>query len=100
MSKQRRIYLMIFLLILGIFATARALTPNHQGFGTHTQLGLPPCPFYAVTRHRCPTCGVTTSLAHVMDGELAMAWWTHPLGPIVAGGLLGAAMFALARLWR
>lgn len=100
MSKQRRIHLAIFLLIVGLFATARILTPNRQGFGTHTQLGLPPCPFHALTNHRCPTCGLTTSLAYLMDGQFTLSWKSHPLGPAIALAMLAVALHSLRMLRR
>lgn len=100
MSKQRRIHLAIFLLIVGLFATARALTPNRQGFGTHTQLGLPPCPFHALTHHRCPTCGLTTSLVYLMDGDFSAAWRSHPLGPVTAFALTFIASISAYRYWK
>lgn len=55
-------------LIWGIFAlslliTARSLQPAVDGFGTHQQLGLPPCTSIYVWGVRCPACGMTTSWA-------------------------------------
>ena len=43
---------------------ARALTPAPAGFGTHEQLGLPPCAFLHWTGFPCPSCGLTTCFAH------------------------------------
>jgi hypothetical protein len=53
--------------------TARILTPDPQGYGTHQQLGLPACGFWHVAGFPCPSCGMTTAWAHVTRGELAQA---------------------------
>jgi Protein of unknown function (DUF2752) len=47
-------------------ATGRALL-----MATHRQLGLPPCTFYVLTGgYPCPSCGMTTSFALLMHGDL------------------------------
>ncbi len=56
-----------------LFATAFAiavwLRPDPSGFGTHQQLGFPPCTIYTYFKIPCPTCGMTTSFAHFVRGE-------------------------------
>ena len=37
---------------------------------THTQLGLPPCNFVTLTGKPCPACGMTTSFALLMKGDV------------------------------
>ena len=49
------------------------LTPSAQGYGTHQQLGLPPCSLIQLTGRRCPACGMTTAWAHVVRGEFVSA---------------------------
>jgi hypothetical protein len=56
-------------ILLGLLATARSLTPDARGFGTHEQLGLTPCSFYRWTGWQCPTCGATTAWSHAMRGD-------------------------------
>jgi hypothetical protein len=65
-----------------VLLVARWLRPDPRGFGTHTQLGLPPCGFFALTGVPCPACGLTTSFAHLMHGELALALHANPLGVV------------------
>lgn len=57
-----------------------AIEPDARGFGSHTQLGLPPCGFLTLTGLRCPGCGLTTAFAHGIRGEWALAASANPLG--------------------
>jgi uncharacterized protein DUF2752 len=63
-----------------VLALARWLTPDPRGLGTHLQLGLPPCGFFALTSLPCPACGLTTAFAHMARLELTLAVRAHPLG--------------------
>lgn len=76
-------WLILPLGFLGATALAALLTPSPTGLGTHQALGLPPCLFHALTGWACPSCGLTTSITHLIHGNLAAAFWTHPLGPII-----------------
>ena len=71
------------------FALAAILSPydtNGQplSYGTHRQLGLPPCVMKALTGFPCPSCGMTTSISLVMHGDLTAASEANPAGLIVA----------------
>ena len=66
-----------------MLAIARALTPDPSGFGTHTQLGLPPCGFLRLTALPCPLCGLTTAFAHMARLQLTSALHAHVLGPLL-----------------
>lgn len=63
-----------------VLATAGLLEPDARGFGTHVQLGLPPCGFLALTGAPCPGCGLTTAFAHAVRGDLALAASANPFG--------------------
>jgi hypothetical protein len=65
-------------------AVAGWLEPNARGYGTHEQLGLPPCTFLTLTGIRCPSCGMTTSFAYAVRGRLAMAAGANVAGMLVA----------------
>lgn len=69
------------------------LRPDRRGFGTHQQLGLPPCSFEAVTHVPCPGCGLTTSFSNMAHLHLVDAFRAHLMGP-----LLFALTLALAAL--
>jgi len=67
---------------------------------THRGLGLPPCTFYSQTGLPCPSCGMTTSFALLVRGDV----W-HSVQANFAGTLLGAMClfvipWSLASLWK
>ena len=70
--------------LAGLLVVARRLEPDPRGFGTHTQLGLPPCAFLAVTGRLCPTCGMTTSFAWLTRGRIDRSWQANPAGCLYA----------------
>ena len=86
--------------LIMVFGLACWLEPNPKGFGTHTQLGLPPCQFVQLTGHLCPTCGMTTSFAWFARGRLDRVWESNPAALFLAPAclalipwlLLGAAL--------
>ena len=65
----------IALALTALFTVAVCLNPyRHDGSArrmeTHMQLGLPECTFKHVTGLPCPSCGMTTSFALTMRGDL------------------------------
>lgn len=80
---------------ISVAASSRLLSPDPRGFGTHEQIVGVPCTFRAFTGIPCPTCGMTTSFAHMARGEIAQALHAQPMGAalfamLVLGGLLSA----------
>ena len=67
-------------------------TPDPRGFGTHEQLGLPPCRAIEWIGIPCPGCGITTSISLLLHGDLLSSLTTQPFGPIAT--LLLAAFAA------
>lgn len=90
----------ISLVILTGFAGASRLVPDPSGLGTHRQLGLAACPTLARSGRPCPTCGMTTAVAHLAEGSLAKAWNTQPAAVFIALSAGGAAIWAAASAWR
>jgi hypothetical protein len=89
----------MLLLALGlavVFGVARWLEPSPKGFGTHTQLGLPPCHFLWVTGRPCPTCGMTTAFAWFVRGRLDRSWQANPVGVLLAASCLALIPWLLA----
>lgn len=70
--------------------------PAGQGrtLGTHRQLGLPPCQFLVMSGLPCPSCGMTTSFALLMRGDLAGSWRANGVGTLMA--LYGVTAIPLA----
>jgi hypothetical protein len=63
-----------------ILTVAAIVEPDARGYGTHTQLGLPPCGFQMLTGSPCPGCGLTTAFAHAIRGDWSLAIAANPLG--------------------
>lgn len=89
MNLNRCLAALIGLVLLSLLGAAAWLEPNPEGLGTHQQLGLPPCSMILLLGIRCPSCGMTTSWAHFMNG----AWWSS-LQANLAGFLLAAVALA------
>lgn len=79
------------IVLLALLVIARGLDPSPTGFGTHQQLGLPPCTAIVLLNIPCPACGMTTSWAHTTRGNLVAAAQCN------AGGML-LAVIAMAFL--
>jgi hypothetical protein len=78
-----------------LLITARTLTPDPRGYGTHEQLGLAPCGFARATGLRCPTCGTTTAWAYALRGELPAALSANAGGTVLCGLAMIGATWAL-----
>jgi hypothetical protein len=102
--------LAIAALLAGIFAIAFWLNPydsdgKPRTMATHTQLGMPPCNFVILTGKPCPACGMTTSFALLVRGDVSAslrANWTGTLIAVlwaltmvwaIAGGIAGRPLF-------
>jgi hypothetical protein len=76
--------------VLTLLAIAACLRPAERGYGTHQQLGLPPCTSVALFGRRCPSCGMTTSWAYMLHGHPWLACRANAGGAMLAVlGLLG-----------
>jgi hypothetical protein len=76
----------------------RALAPRRQE--THRQLGLPPCTFYSTTGLPCPSCGMTTSFALLMHGDLINSLRANAVGTLMALIGLVTVPWAVVSVWR
>jgi len=63
---------------------AQWLHPDPRGYGTHEQLGLPPCGFKLVTGLNCPGCGGTTAFVLAAHGHVWKALRCHIVGTTLA----------------
>jgi hypothetical protein len=79
----------VALALTGVFAVAAWLNPyNPDGsartLATHTGLGLPPCTFYYLTGLPCPSCGMTTSFALLVRGDVLHSLRANAVGTLLA----------------
>jgi len=88
-------------LLAGVFALAFWLKPYGPDgrplrMETHRQLGLPPCTFYDYTGLPCPSCGMTTSFALLVRGDVGPSLKANAVGTLLAVFCLGLIPWALA----
>lgn len=79
--------------LLALLVTAARLQPSSRGFGTHQQLGLPPCTITVLLGMRCPSCGMTTSWSYFTRGRI---WQSLKAN---TGGALLAALSVVVGPW-
>jgi hypothetical protein len=79
-----------------LLVIAAWLKPSPNGYGTHQQLGLPGCSMMVLFGIRCPGCGMTTSWAHTLDGNLTAGLRTNLSGVLFC---LSAIAFAPLLAW-
>jgi hypothetical protein len=76
--------------LLGLLGIAAVIEPDERGYGTHQKLGLPPCTFQTVTGVRCPSCGMTTSWAYLVRGQIVNSMKSN-----CGGALLGMLVIVM-----
>jgi hypothetical protein len=81
---------------IAVLITAVFVRPNPTGMSTHTALGLARCYFLDTSGIPCPSCGMTTSFAHFVRGNIAASLWVQPMGTSLG---LGAALTFWAALY-
>jgi hypothetical protein len=77
------------LALTAVFSIALWLNPyradgSARSMETHRQLGLPQCTFFAVTGYPCPACGMTTSFALLVRGDVANSVRANVVGTLLA----------------
>jgi hypothetical protein len=71
------------------------LEPDPRGLGTHEQAGRPACSWPVYYGIPCPTCGMTTAVAHAARFDWPAAFRAQPAGALLAaGGYLAGALAA------
>ena len=68
---------------------------NPRTMATHTQLGLPPCNFVTLTGRPCPACGMTTSFALLMKGDVLNSAKANWVGTALAATCLVCVPWAV-----
>src|SRR5438128_7346592 len=62
---------------------------------THRQMGLPPCTFKAMTGMPCPSCGMTTSFALLIRGDVWNSLKANAVGTLLAAFCLALVPWSL-----
>jgi Protein of unknown function (DUF2752) len=80
--------------LAALFVVALRIDPYGPGgapltMGTHRQLGLPPCNFHRLTGLPCPSCGMTTSFALLVRGDIGPSLKANAIGTLLALTCLG-----------
>ncbi len=99
-TKARLGHALILFVVLAFFGIGLYLQPNPEGYGTHQQLGLPPCTIHFLTGRPCPSCGLTTSVSAWLHGQFALGWRAHPMGVLIVLFALGLGLNSLMALAR
>lgn len=76
-------YFTCLICLLFVVLLSFELSPSAEGHGTHRQLGLPPCGFLTVTGYPCPSCGLTTSFAYFVRGNVLDSLRAQPFGTVL-----------------
>jgi Protein of unknown function (DUF2752) len=83
---------------IAVLAYAFTLKPDPRGYGTHEQLGLPPCGFLRDHGVPCISCGMTTAFAAMAHGDLALALRSNPYGILLFLAVLATPFHCLHSL--
>ena len=91
---QVRVALVAMVLgLVGVFTVAAWMNPYDAAgkplaLGAHQQLGMPACQFMQRFGRPCPSCGMTTSFALLMHGDLVASLRANFAGTMLAVALL------------
>jgi hypothetical protein len=93
--------LAIALALVAVFGVAFWLNPydergNARRSETHLQMGLPPCTFRIMTGIPCPSCGMTTSFALLVRGDIENSARANVVGTLLALFCLAFIPWSLA----
>lgn len=80
------------MVLLGPPVVACFLEPDAKGYGTHQQLGLPPCTLVFLCGIRCPTCGMTTAWSAVVHGRVLDGLAANVGGVLLAFLVIGSVI--------
>lgn len=96
----RGLLVVLALLLVVVFGVALWIDPYKDGRvwleGTHRQLNLPECTFKALAGYPCPSCGMTSSFALAIRGDLWHAAQANFVGMLLALFCLAFIPWAVA----
>ncbi len=67
-------------------------------FWNPEQTNILPCYFQQLTRHPCPSCGLSRSFHAIAHGQLRQAVQFHPLGVVIYLGLMAFLLKVVVEL--
>ncbi len=72
--------------VFGVAAWLNPYTPDGtpRTMATHRQLGVPACNFVTLTGKPCPSCGMTTSFALLVRGDVGASLRANWVGTLLA----------------
>jgi hypothetical protein len=85
--------------LVAVFGVAIWLDPYDEygvarSMETHRQLGLPECTFKTLTQKPCPSCGMTTSFALFIRGDIWPSLKANCVGTFLAACCLAMVPYA------
>lgn len=91
--------------LASVFVIAAFLDPYYEDGKprideTHRQLGLPECTFKTLTGKPCPSCGMTTSFALLLRGDVPNSVRANAVGSLLAVFLVLLIPWAVASVVR
>ncbi len=94
----RLVLLVVGVGLAGVFVVAGFVNPYHpdgtpKRMATHMQLGMPACNFVLLAGKPCPSCGMTTSFALLVRGDVAASLAANWAGTVIA------LLWALTMVW-
>ncbi|HYV38805.1 MAG TPA: DUF2752 domain-containing protein [Gemmataceae bacterium] len=101
----RTLLVLIAVALITVFSVAIWLNPygangEAQRAETHMQLGLPECTFKTLTGKPCPSCGMTTSFALFVRGDVWNSLQANCIGTLLASFCLVMIPYTLVSAWR
>lgn len=87
--------------LTAVFVAAFRIHPydadgNPKTSATHTQLGMPPCNFVTLAGKPCPSCGMTTSFALLVRGDVVASMRANWVGSVMCVLWAATLVWALA----
>ena len=82
--------------IAAVLLLSFMLSADPRLFGTHEQLGLPPCPSREMLGVSCPSCGMTTSFTLLSHGRVGSAFQANYFGPALYAIMLAYGALLLS----
>ena len=98
--KEQLTLILAGVICITLLSVAACLRPHASGYGTHQQLGLPPCSFQMWFGIPCPSCGGTTAFTHFVRGQWVSSFQSNAAACLFAGCCVVGAPWSFASAWK